>query len=180
MPIPPLEEWVRQRAAHYDTAYVSSDPHFAHAHITLLGPFVHEGRLTAEVSDRVGAVLSRQAPFVVRLGEVGVFPDGTIYLSPEPAKSLCRLTDDLVEAFPGYPPYGGAYRVRPHLTLDRVGPRVDVESVRASVSDLVPVNVEVGEASLSWYEQDACREITRWALSGVAVPGRRRDRGDGQ
>ena len=42
VPVPPLEGWVRARTAHYDTDYLSSDPDFTHAHITVLAPFLLE------------------------------------------------------------------------------------------------------------------------------------------
>ncbi len=38
VPVPALEDWVRERTAHYDPSFVSTDPGFAHAHLTLLAP----------------------------------------------------------------------------------------------------------------------------------------------
>jgi 2'-5' RNA ligase len=163
--VPPLEDWVRGRSAYYDPAYVSVDRRFAHAHITLLGPFLDRISLTAVALDRVGSVLARHEPFPLALDRVAAFAGGTIYLRPEPAENVSRLTADLVEAFPGLRPYGGRFAdVVPHLTLDHIGPGVDVDSVRQSLADLLPVRAEVREVSLSWYEQDACRELARWRL----------------
>ena len=42
VPVPPLEPWVRQRTAFYDTDYLSTDPAFTHAHVTALAPFLPE------------------------------------------------------------------------------------------------------------------------------------------
>ena len=53
VPVPALERLVRQRTRHYDAAYLSSDPTFAHAHVTLLGPFVGASDLTASVRAEV-------------------------------------------------------------------------------------------------------------------------------
>ena len=167
VPAPALEHWVRARTAHYDTAYVSSDPRFAHAHLTLLGPFVAPADLTPGLRAQVAGVLHGHASFTARLETVAVFADGTIHLRPDDEEPFRRLTADLAAAFPDQPPYGGAFEgVRPHLTLDRVGPGVDVERVRAWVAPLLPATVEVTEARLSWYEQGRCHEVARWPLGG--------------
>jgi len=42
VPVPELDEVVRERTAFYDASFVSSDPGFTHAHITVLGPWVTE------------------------------------------------------------------------------------------------------------------------------------------
>jgi len=38
VPLPALDDVVRERTAFYDASFVSRDPGFAHAHITLLAP----------------------------------------------------------------------------------------------------------------------------------------------
>jgi hypothetical protein len=40
VPVPELDEWIRARTAFYDASFVSADPGFVHAHITLLGPWL--------------------------------------------------------------------------------------------------------------------------------------------
>ena len=55
VPVPALEDWVRERTAHYDPSFVSTDPGFAHAHLTLLAPWVE--RPTAADLRRVERVL---------------------------------------------------------------------------------------------------------------------------
>jgi 2'-5' RNA ligase len=163
--IPPLEDVVRRRTRAYDDAYLSTDPTFAHAHVTLLGPFVDATGLTAPVVSTVGQVLRRHNPFPACFAEVARFPDGMIHLLPVDEEPFQRLTADLAEAFSDHPPYGGRYvDLRPHVTLDRVGPGVDLETVRDWVAEVVPVRVEVRTAQLSWYEQHACRTLATWPL----------------
>ena len=71
----------------------------------------------------------------------------------------------LAAAFPDHPPYGGRYPdPRPHVTLDRAGPGVDVETVRRWTAPLTPARMEVDEVRLSWYEQEACRTLATWPL----------------
>jgi hypothetical protein len=163
--VPPLEDLVRRRTRVYDDAYLSADPTFAHAHVTLLGPFVDAAGLTAPVVSTVGQVLRRQDPFPACFLEVARFPDGMIHLLPVDEEPFRRLTAELADAFPDHPPYGGRHvDPRPHVTLDRAGPAVDVETVRGWVADVVPVYVEVRTAQLSWYEQHGCRTLATWPL----------------
>jgi hypothetical protein len=164
-PVPPLEDLVRRRTRAYDDAYLSTDPTFAHAHVTLLGPFVDAAELTASVVSTVGEVLRRHDSFPACFTEVARFPDGMIHLLPDDDHPFRRLTADLAAAFPDHPPYGGHYvDPRPHVTLDRVGPAVDMDTVRDWVAELLPVCVEVWTAQLSWYEQHGCRTLATWAL----------------
>jgi hypothetical protein len=165
VPVPALEPFVRWRTRHYDPAYLSADPTFAHAHVTLLGPFVGPAQLTPALSRTIGRVLLGHRAFTAWFETVAQFPDGMIHLLPRDERPLRRLTADLAAAFPDHPPYGGRYlEPRPHLTLDRAGPDVDIETVRRWVHDVVPAKAEVQEARLSWYEQDACRTLATWPL----------------
>ena len=63
LPVPPLEEWVRARTAHYDEGFVSADPLFAHAHLTALGPFDPDP--SAEVLQAVAGLAAATAPIRV-------------------------------------------------------------------------------------------------------------------
>ena len=48
----------------------------------------------------------------------GSFPDGVLYLAPEPAEPFGALTEAFAAAWPEYPPYGGSFTdVVPHLTV---------------------------------------------------------------
>lgn len=172
LPVPALEAWVVARTRHYDPGFVSTDPAFAHAHITALGPFDPDP--SAAVLARVAAIASATAPIVVRLAEVGRFPDGIIHLRPEPDDALRALTRSLVAAFPQHPPYGGRWGadVVPHLTLDAASPTVSEESTRALLAGLVPLTCRLDELQLAWWETDGCRVLHRWPLG--AHPAARR------
>ncbi len=163
--VPPLEPLVRERTRHYDPAYLSADPTFPHAHVTLLGPFVDAAALSPRVCSDLKALLRRHRRFTASFVRLARFPDGMIHLLPEEESPFRRLTADLAAAFPDHPPYGGRYAdPRPHVTLDRAGPAVDVETVRRWVAPLTPVRVAVDEVRLSWYEQHACRTLASWPL----------------
>ena len=117
-PVPELDGWVRERTEHYDASYVSTDPGFVHAHITVLGPWVCDP--TAVDLERVAELVEEVEPFDVTLGAVHAFPDGLIHLRPVPEDPIRDLTARLWQAFPDHPPYAGAYAdPTPHLTLDQ-------------------------------------------------------------
>src|SRR5688500_7851829 len=82
VPVPPLDEVVRERTAFYDSSFVSRDPGFTHAHITVLAPWISHptSRDLAAVADIVTTV----EPMEVKLAELDTFPDGVIHLRPEP------------------------------------------------------------------------------------------------
>lgn len=57
VPVPQLDQVVRSRTAHYDKTFVSTDPRFVHAHITVLAPWVV--RPTRADLDRVGEIAAK-------------------------------------------------------------------------------------------------------------------------
>ncbi len=166
LPVPPLEEWVRARTAHYDAGFVSTDPRFGHAHITALGPF--DPAPSAGARATIAALAAGTAPIPVRLEELAQFPQGIIHLVPDPADRLRDLTARLVSAFPDWPPYGGEFGddVQPHLTVDAASDEVDLASTGALLSDVVPVTCVLGRLQLAWWETDRCHVLHEWSLGG--------------
>lgn len=164
LPVPPLEQWVRARTAHYDEGFVSADPRFGHAHVTALGPFdpaPSEADL-AVVADLAAAT----APIRVRLADLAQFPNGIIHLVPDPGDRLRDLTARLVAAFPAWPPYAGEFGddVQPHLTVDAASADVGLASTATLLADVVPVDVVLDRLQLAWWESGACRVMAEWSL----------------
>ncbi|MFI5427901.1 2'-5' RNA ligase family protein [Aeromicrobium sp. UC242_57] len=148
IPVPALDAFVRARTAHYDAAYLAEDPAFGQAHVTVLGPWVREPseRDLALVASYAGSV----EPFELTLAELGVFADGIIHLLADPPDRLACMTVELARRFPDHPPYGGRFAdVVPHVTLDAVGPGVDVAQVREWLGALVPVTCRAEQRSCS-------------------------------
>lgn len=165
VPIRAFEPLVRARHEHYDRDYVSGDPTFAHAHITLLGPWLQVNEITPRALEMVREIASGTAPFEVRFARVATFPNGIIHLVPEPEEPFATLTEKIWGAFPAYPPYAGQFgAVRPHLTIDATGPGVTEETVRGWVAPLVPVAETVDRIQVSWYEPGACRTLASLPL----------------
>lgn len=165
VPVPALEELVRGRHEHYDRDYLSADPSFAHAHVTILGPFVTPAQLTPAVRGALADIARDASPFAFRLAEVATFPNGIIHLVPEPDEAFRALTASVWRAFPHFPPYAGEFAdVRPHVTIDAVSGGVSEQTVRDWVAPLVPVVARADRLLLSWYEPGACRTLADWPL----------------
>lgn len=163
VPVPALETVVRRSTAGYDPSFVSTDPGFAHAHITVLAPWAPE----PQVDDlaRVAEIAGETPAFMVILERIEEFPDGLLHLRPEPEDGLRGLTRRLAEAFPAYPPYGGAFDdVVPHLTLDQRSETVTPEAVHARVAHLLPVAAEVDRVDLQWWASGDCRLLRTFRL----------------
>ncbi len=169
VPVPALDDVVREQTAFYDSSFVSADPEFAHAHITLLGPWAE--RPNAKDLDCVARIAETIKPFEVKLAQIDEFLDGVICLRPEPDCQFRELTSRLVAAFPQFPPYGGQYPgVVPHLTLDRRSTTVTPATVSASIRHLLPLTISVDRIDLQWWANHACRRLDTWPLG--CHPGR--------
>lgn len=166
LPVPPLEDWVRARTAHYDAGFVSADPCFGHAHITALGPF-DPAPSTASLTT-IGALAASTQPLRLRLADLAQFPNGIIHLVPDPDDRLRDLTARLLAAFPDWPPYGGEFGddVQPHLTVDAASERVSITSTRDLLSGVLPVDVLLDRLQLAWWESGDCRVMREWRLGG--------------
>ncbi|WP_245725685.1 2'-5' RNA ligase family protein [Propionibacterium cyclohexanicum] len=159
IPVPQLEPFVRARTAFYDPGFVSADPRFCHAHITLLAPFDE-----LPERDAVARAIASMRAFDFRLADFDVFSGGMIYLRPQPLSPFRQATASLLAAFPQVVPYGGPDPV-PHLSLDVLSATVSPASTRRQVGDLVPARCQAESVDLCWYESGACRLVERWQLS---------------
>ncbi|WP_300677639.1 2'-5' RNA ligase family protein [Nocardioides sp.] len=173
VPVPALDAPVRERTAFYDPSFVSTDPGFVHAHITLLSPWLAEP--TAADLDVVAALAARTAPFAAVLDQVEEFVGGVIHLPPAPAGPFQALTAALVEAFPQCPPYAGVFPTPvPHLTLDHPAGGVTLAEVRERMHQHLPVTFPVDRIDLQWWANDDCRLLASWPLTGSLGTGRAR------
>jgi 2'-5' RNA ligase len=163
VPVPALEPFVVERTAHYDPSFLSEDPSFVHAHITLLAPWLAEP--APDDLQRVAKLAATTPPFRFELEDLHVFPGGTLHLAPEPAAPFEALTAELVAAFPQCPPYAGRFDAVPHLTLDHLGGGVTVEQTRAALGALLPAECVADRISLQWYANHGCRTVHEWELS---------------
>jgi 2'-5' RNA ligase superfamily protein len=113
-------------------------------HVTVLVPC--PGEVGA-----VGDVLAPFDPFDVSFPRLERFAE-VVWLAPEPAEPFARMTEEMIERFPDYPPYGGIHdRIVPHLTVAEA----QLEATAARVEPLLPLRARVETVVL--YEHVAAR-----------------------
>ncbi|TQL68540.1 2'-5' RNA ligase superfamily protein [Nocardioides albertanoniae] len=162
VPVPELEAYVLERTRHYDDSFVSTDPAFVHAHITLLAPFV-PAPSDADL-ELVGKIASAAASWTYTLADVEMSAGGNIHLAPEAAEPFAALTAELCAAFPQCPPYEGRFAPVPHLTVDHVAGGADLDSTRTLLARVLPARCHADRISLQWYANHGCRLIAEWPL----------------
>ena len=115
-------------------------------HVTLLYPFLPTE--TVETSlEELRELFARTPPFHVSFHELRRWPE-MAYLAPEPPEQFSRLTQDIVQLWPDYPPYEGVHEtVIPHLTV-AYGDDELLAEVEADVTPKLPVDALVKEAVL--------------------------------
>lgn len=163
VPVPQLEAFVLERTGHYDAGFVSADPGFVHAHVTVLGPFLPSLDETAAAT--VAEVLTSVAAFAFVLARVATFPNGIIHLVPEPNEGFRELTARMWEAFPDRPPYAGEFEPVPHLTLDAMSTEVSEDSVREALA--APYECRAERVDLAWWEPGNCHVLASWPLGST-------------
>ncbi|WP_174996734.1 2'-5' RNA ligase family protein [Burkholderia lata] len=121
------------------------------AHITLLFPFMSPDQITPDVIHQARSALRVVPSFEFSLTQVGRF-ETTAYLSPAPADPFVALTTALVECFPTYRPYGGAYdHIVPHLTVahgDAVAAQAAAIELEERLRVLAPIRTQCRSVSL--------------------------------
>ena len=161
VPVPELDAVVRARTERYDASFLSADPEFSHAHLTLLAPWLSEP--TPDDVAAVAAIVAAEPPFAFTLSTVRQFPDGVIYLVPEPDDTLRRLAASLAARFPQTPPYGGRFPDSvPHLTLDHATTGASVESLAEELT--LPVRATAERVDLQWWANHDCHVRHSWRL----------------
>jgi 2'-5' RNA ligase len=132
VPVPEAEPSVQRHRFRHDSVALRGVP----AHITVLYPFVHPDVMTDATAQSVRDVLARFPAFSFRLSRLERFPEGAVYLAPEPAEPFMRLTEAFGDEFPDYPPYGGIHaELIPHLTVaqDPDAPADDMADIRGNL-----------------------------------------------
>ncbi|MCU1359400.1 MAG: hypothetical protein JWN99_689 [Ilumatobacteraceae bacterium] len=86
------------------------------AHVTVLHPFTPD--VDEAIVERVDRVCAQLRPFDAQFMSTGRFPGGVVWLDPQPNDRFAAMLRAVQQAFPEWPPYGGAFHVPvPHLTI---------------------------------------------------------------
>jgi 2'-5' RNA ligase len=133
------------------------------AHVTVLYPFLPPEDVDNAVCDAIAEVVDGFRAFDFALQEVRRFPDGVVYLAPEPTAPFVEITDALVARWPDFPPYGGAYAtVIPHLTVAQTNGSDDVAALEAELNGGLPIPAL---ADAVWLMEGQPKD--RWAIRAV-------------
>lgn len=133
------------------------------AHVTLLYPFVPPDQVDNDVCDAIAEVVDGFRAFHFTLQEVRSFPDGVLYLAPEPTGPFVAITNALVDRWPEHPPYGGTYdTVIPHLTVAQTNGTADVAALAAELTAGLPIPAL---ADAVWLMEGQPKD--RWAIRAV-------------
>jgi 2'-5' RNA ligase superfamily len=113
------------------------------AHVTLVYPFAPRPDL-----DALRVLAGGSEAFRFTLRAVRAWPDGVVYLEPDPDEPFKRLTRQVVERFPDYQPYGGACTVDevvPHCTVVHTADAGARADAAASVAGALPIDCDANE-----------------------------------
>lgn len=166
---------MRARYERDDPSLLAADPAHVHAHITVLGPV--PGVLSARQELAVERMCSELEPFTAVLDEVAVFANGIIHVLPRDPTPWERLTAATSAIFPSHPPYAGAHRPVPHLTIDMAGRGVSLAGVRAELAPMLPAPITADAVELVWYRACETRVRRRWRLGSAPTAARGASRG---
>jgi hypothetical protein len=133
VPVPAAEPIVGPHRADLDVAAGWGVP----AHVTVLYPFAPPCNVNADLRKRLQAAVGSVSAFDCTFAETRWFGPDVLWLAPSPAQPFRDLTTSVWDAFPDYPPYGGAYAGdAPHLTvgeLRRAGTSERLQEVERDV-----------------------------------------------
>jgi hypothetical protein len=167
--VPEAEPLVKALRERFDPSAAVGVP----AHITILYPFVPPGEITPAVVDELRQFFASFAAFDFVLPELRRFPT-VLYLAPAPAEPFKALIHAVVERYPDYLPYGGAFpvsQVIPHLTIADVDEAAQIEDIEREFTQQhaaqLPVKATANEVLL--IENTSGRWETR---QGFALAGR--------
>ena len=139
------------------------------AHVTLLVPFAAPDLLSGGVVTELAGLFGDVVPFPFELAQASRFPDGPVYLAPDPVAPFRHLVGELVRAFPEHPPYEGRFNgVVPHLTVPlRDGEQV--EDLQRLVDEQGPVRALASEAQLVRVDDDGLEVLATFPFGNTAA-----------
>lgn len=167
VPVPAADSLVRELTAKWEPSYRLGEAGDIQAHVTVLGPFIPVEDVDEPLHARLQAFYAGVAPFSFRLTEVRIFSETVVYLAPEPADRFEDLTARTVEAFPGYPPYGGKFdNVVPHMTLGPIWSPAMEREIAAAGNAAIPIAEVASEIRLILNDDKSFTTIGRYELGG--------------
>ena len=121
------------------------------AHVTVVFPFAPAAAVDDVLLDRLAAVFAAVNDFPCTFTRCQWFGQEVLWLAPDPDQRFRELTAAVLEQFPQYPPYGGAYDdVVPHLTVgeSRLATPDELHEAEVDVTRHLPVGTRIARGLL--------------------------------
>jgi 2'-5' RNA ligase len=129
--------------------------------VTVLYPFLPPTSIDPSVENALGDLAARTPRFSYTLSHVARFP-GVLFIAPDPPDPFVELTQSICAAWPGHPPYGGAYaQIVPHLT---VALGAEPPGLADAIESALPIRATANELSLLCQEHGSGAWLTRRAF----------------
>jgi hypothetical protein len=164
--VPEAEPLVRPFRDRYDPSAAAGVP----AHITLLYPFRPPYEIDQAMLDELRGCFQGFASFRFSLAPIRRFPDGELYLAPDPDEPFRQLTLAIWDRYET-PPYGGKWPdIVPHLSVawvkdEQQCDRVADEFTRAAQQEL-PIAATAAEVTLLEQRSGTWRMRATFGLRG--------------
>jgi 2'-5' RNA ligase len=156
-PVPSAEPVVSAWRERFDSSAALGMP----AHITVLYPFLGEQRLGDGALHALRDLCAESPTLDVEFARTGRFAD-VLYLAPEPASGLQKLTAALAERWPETPPYEGRFEeVVPHLTVAQSADEDVLAEAEDAVMGSLPLRAWLVEARLYVFDGDRWQQRAR-------------------
>jgi 2'-5' RNA ligase len=167
IPVREAETIVRQRLLQVRPSLLPRD-HGVAAHITLCAPFLPPERIDDGVISELAHWFADLTSFPYSLTEVAEFPDGVVYLAPEPALPFTRLSLELRRLFPETTALGAFDEFVPHVTVP-LAPEETVDDLREHLRRSLPVTAHAVEAALVHVEEGNTHVIANLPFGASAA-----------
>jgi hypothetical protein len=145
------------------------------AHVTILYPFAPPPDIHDETLRALTGLFAGFEGFDYTLMRTARFPQGVLYLEPEPAGPFVELVEAVWHLFPEHPPFEGAFdTVIPHVTVvdcpasdlcDDAG--TTLADAERAVTPALPIRARAGEVWLMTKKERWTR-ARRFPLGGTA------------
>jgi 2'-5' RNA ligase len=156
--IVPFEEVAEVVEPWLEHSFGARPSHGIPPHVTLLFPCPPD-------PDGFGEVLADVEAFDVDFPSLRRFPQGVVYLAPDPDAPFRELTRRLVERFPDWLPFRGEFEGVPHLTV-AWGAKLD--DAEKAVATALPLRGRAQEALLlSQVQRDRWEPVARFPFRGA-------------
>lgn len=139
------------------------------AHVTVLYPFIPPAQLDEDAFSAIERALSGLAGFEVAFSRTAWFGEQVLWLAPEPDDPFRLVTSRLIEAYPDYPPYGGAIADPiPHLTVGDGSPIQALRQAEEAIRARLPIVALVTHVSVMTgsFAEDSWKTVSRIRLAG--------------